>query len=404
VENQFDDGLAYTNQAIPYLQTTNNIYVVINCHTNRGVHLYMLGRLDEAIESFELAIAMGDINGDSSIRRGMANAYYQIALSQTLAGWPELGLKNAKTSLELANSIGHHHITVTAYLASSLALFFLADYRNSRRDNEAGIEIAKKLQANRMLGYLYTVKAFLESAAGDLGSAYDLSEAIYEIGQLNNHHELQSISHRIKGDIYLLLQAYDLALLEFSLGSELGGQDFWGLDSLVRKGYSQIKLNQEEIGKGNLHRGIDLAKSAGFGMVEIRGLQFLSYAHVSHMEWQLTQELTEQLDRKARIRGLPMVGILAKYIGGVAEHNQKNPEAGIVQLEYLLKMLGYQDQPYITIRILIQIARWKKISNIDSSSEVTRIHEILDQCEKLANPDQIQATFQRYKKQVKSLI
>ncbi|GAG60358.1 unnamed protein product [marine sediment metagenome] len=107
VENEFEDGLAYTNQAIPYLKTTDNAFELMSSHTNRGVYLYMLGRLNEAIESFELALSLGNADGDPSIQRGMANAHYHLGLSQTLAGWPELGLKNAKTSLELANDIGH---------------------------------------------------------------------------------------------------------------------------------------------------------------------------------------------------------------------------------------------------------------------------------------------------------
>ena len=404
VENEFEDGLAYTNQAIPYLKTTDNAFEIMSSHTNRGVYLYMLGRLNEAIESFELALSLGNADEDTSILRGMANAHYHLGLSQTLAGWPELGLKNAKTSLELANDIGHHHIAVTAYLASSLAYYFMADYKKARRDNTIGIEIAKKLQANRMLGYLYVAKAFLEYSAGNLGSAYELSDAIYNIGEQHNHHELQSIALRIRGDIYMLLQSYEEALQEFQLGSEFGRHDFWGIDNLVRKGYSEIQTGQLETGMINLHRGIDLARAAGFGMVEIRGMQLLSIAHASRKEWQLTGKITDQLDQMARIRGLPMVGILAKIFIGMGEFDEKKSESSLDQLDYLLKMLGDEDQPYIAIRILIQKFMLKKRSNIDPHREVMQIREILDRCEKLAYPQKIQAAFQRYKGEIKYLI
>jgi len=404
VNNQFEEGLAYSNQAIRYLASTNHAYEVMNSHTNRGVYLYMLGRLNEAIESFELALEMGGSEDNPSIQRGLANAHYQHALCQTLAGWPELGLKSAKTSLEFANTIGHHHIAVTAYLASSLAQYFLTDFSKSRWDIEAGIEIAKKLQANRMLGYLFTTKTFLELAEGKLGSAYELSQAIHEIGEQNNHQDLLSLAFRIKGDIYLSLQAYDKALHEFHRGSEFGSRDFWGLDNLIRIGYSQIKTGMIETGMLNLHRGIDLAQAAGFGMVEIRGLQFLSFAHASNQEWHLTEQIADQLDHLAHTRGLNLVGILAKYIGGQAKLTQKNPEEDINQLDYLLRMLGDKDHPYIMLRILIQQVQLKQRTKLPADQEVKRIYEILERCEKYAYPRNIKSAFLKYKREVEKMI
>jgi len=404
VENQFEEGLAYTNQAISYLNQSNNTYEIMNSHTNRGLYLYMLGRLDEAIESFEFALTLGSSDENPAIKRGMANAYYHLALSQTLAGWPELGLKNAKISLDLANNIGHHHIAVTAYLASSLALYFLADYKKARQDNKKGIEIAKKLHANRMLGYLYAINSFLDYTTGNLVSAYELSQKITEIGLEHNHQDLQSLAHRIRGDIYLLLLSFEEAREEYQLGSEFGTHDFWGLDNLARFGYAQIRTGQSESGMENLHRGIDLAQSAGFGMVEIRGMQFLSYAHISREEWELTRQITLQLERMARIRTLPMVGILAKFLGSIANRKHFNPGQDIEQLEYSLSILGDVDQPYIALRILIHLVRIKKHSGYDTEREIFRINSILNRCEELAYPKNIQETFQIYRSKVEEMV
>jgi len=404
VENQFEEGLAYTNQAISYLNHSSNAYEIMNSHTNRGVYLYMLGRLNEAIESFELALTLGSSDDDPAIQRGMANAHYQLALSQTFAGWPELGLKNAKTSLDLANEIGHHHIAVTAYLASSLALYFMADDKKARQDNNMGIEIAEKLHANRMLGYLYAIKAFLDNAAGNLGSAFEFSQRISELGLEYKHQELQSLAHRIRGDIYLLLQSYKEACEEYQLGSEFGSRDFWGLDNLVRFGYTQVKSGQSEPGMVNLHRGIDLAQSAGFGIVEIWGMQFLSYAHIFREEWELSQQVTLKLEHMARIRTLPMVGLVAKFLGSIANRNHLIPEEDIEQLEYSLSMLGDADQPYIALRILIHLVRLKKHSGYDTEQEIYRINTILNRCEELAYPTNIQEAFQIYRSKVEDMV
>lgn len=399
VDNNFEDGLAYTNQAISYLEGTDKAYEIINSHTNRGLFLYMLGRLNEAIESLEYVLELDFDDSDPSIRRGLANAHYHLGLSQTLAGWPELGLKNANKSYELAASIGHHHIMVTSYMASSLAFYFMAAYKKGRIANDAGIMIAKKLHASRMMGYLYACKAFLEYSEGYLGSAYELSEQIYKIGQEHHHQELQALALRIRGDIYMLLESYNEAFHEFKLGTEFGKRDFWGLDNLVRKGYSQVKIGQVEPGMVEIHRGIDLAQSAGFGIVEIRGMQFLGYAYAAHNDWELTNQITEQLIRTARIRSMPLVGILAKLLNITGGHHQNALDDGIDQLDYLMKMVG-NEQPYIQLRILIQKIRLMKIANLDVKQEINQVNEILEFCEKLAYPGNIQVAFQKFKNKV----
>lgn len=403
VDNQFEEGLNYSNQAIPYLKDSNHTYEHMNSYTTRGIFLYMLGRLHDAIDSLEFALSLGNSSRDPKIQRGIANAYYQLALSQTLGGWPELGLRNARNSLEIATSIGHHHIAVTAYLASSLAYYFMDEYKNGRFNNDAGIEIAHKLHSNRMLGYLYASKAFLEFADGKLGSAYEITQEIEKIAVKSHYHELQSLAHRLRGDIYIMLQSYDEALKEFQLGAELGSQDFWGLDNLVRKGYSQIRSGHSEKGMTNLLRGIELAESAGFGMVQIRGLLLLSNAYAIQGEMKQALKLTDQLDNLARTRYLPIIGIVSKLLRISVTMGEMQLDAGIEQLNYLMKLIGDLGQPYIAIRILSQLVKLEKRAGLDSTENLLRIYQLLDKCEQLAYPEKIQASFQIYKKEFMAL-
>lgn len=404
VENQFENGLAFADQAISYLKQTSNTYEMMNSYTNHGIYTYMLGRLDEAIKSFETAVSFGSEVNNHSTQRGLAKAHYQLAISQSLAGWPELGLKNARISLELANKIGLHHISARAYLASSLALYYMDDYQKASQDNHQGIEIAEKLGANRMLAYLYASKAFLEYASGRVGAAYELSQKMIVIGSKKNQVDIQSLAHRIIGDIYLLLQAYPNACREYQKGIEYGGQDFWGIDNLIRFGYSQIQSGRLKTGMMNLHRGIDISHSTGFGIFKIRGLQFLSYAHMYTKEWELTRQVTDELSHQARIRNLPIVGLMARFVDGIADQHNTDPEKQIEQNQHALKFIDDVDHPYITLRILLQIVQQKKLANIDPYQEISRIDEILNYCEQQADPKIIKDSFKDYKQQVVSKV
>lgn len=399
IENQFDQGLAYTAQAIIHLNQTNNVYKKMDAHVHRGVFLYMLGRVNEAIETFQGALAIGE-DDHPQILRARANAHYHLALCQTLAGWPELGSRNAKVSLDLSRRIDHHHITVTAYTASSLARYFLSDYEHAKIDNQKGIELAKKLKADRMLGYLYAIKGDIDNSQGDIGSAFASSQFVYQLGEKYNHQDTLAIGHRILGDIFLLIDAPENALHYFQQGVKTKSGNFWGLDNLIRLGYSQIKTNNIDAGMINLHRGIDLAQTNGLGVVEIRGLQFLSYSYVYLGEWKLAIDIAEKLESQAIRRAMPMVRILAMYIGSIARFNLDSQQEIYDHLQHIISSLQDIGQPFVEMRALIQLIKLKKARKIDFSSDTQRVGEILALCETNPLPESISESFLAYKKSV----
>jgi hypothetical protein len=96
---------------------------------------------------------------------------------------------------------------------------------------------------------------------------------------------------------------------------------------------------------------------------------------------------------------MPLVGILAKLLNITGGHHQNALDDGIDQLDYLMKMVG-NEQPYIQLRILIQKIRLMKIANLDVKQEINQVNEILEFCEKLAYPGNIQVAFQNFKNKV----
>lgn len=401
-ENRFEEGLAYTSQAITYLAQTKNTYEKMNVQIHRGVFLYMLGRINAAIKSFESALSLSEDNNDPQILNATANAHYQLALCQTLSGWPEIGYKNAKISLEFATAIDHHHTIITAYTASSLALYFMAEYKRAREDNQKGIEIAKRLKADRMLGYLYAINGFLSSAEGDLGSAYASAQSVYQLGEKYNHNDTLAFGHRIIGDLFLLIDNPEKAGEYFQQGVKSGSGDFWSLDNLIRLGYAQIRSGKTDIGMVNLHRGIDLAQSTGLGVVEIRGLQFLSYSYISLGDWELALEVAEQLENQAIKRSMPMVRILARFVAGIARSNLGLQTDVLEHLQLILASLKDIGQPFIEVRALVEIIRVKKFLKVDPSSDIHRVNDILKYCESKANPEIINDAFLKYKKSIQN--
>ncbi|MES0359312.1 MAG: hypothetical protein ABUK20_00230, partial [Anaerolineales bacterium] len=388
-DNKFEEGLAFTNEALTYLNHTDNSFEKMENNIHRGVFLYMLGRFDEAIQSFELALKLSNQDSDSQIQRAAANAHYQLALTKTLSGWPESGLKHANLSLDLATKLDHHHIVITAYTASSLAYYFMADYEKSRQDNNKGIDIAKRLQADRMLGYLFAIQGFLNSASGDLGAAYESAQLVSKLGEEYNYDDLRSISCRIVGDIFLLLESPSKACEYFQQGVQYGGHDFWGLDNLIRLGYAQIRNDQTEIGMKNLNNGIDVARSSGLGIIEILGIQFLCYANIYLEEWELARQITYPLESEARKRSLSLVQVMSQISRGISESKIGNKYDSIEQLQLTVDAVAEIEQPFIELRTLIRLIKTKQAGGFDTDLDTQRVYEILDNIELNVQPDNL---------------
>jgi hypothetical protein len=172
------------------------------------------------------------------------------------------------------------------------------------------------------------------------------------------------------------------------------------LDNLIRLGYSQIRIGQSEIGMVNLHRGIDLARSTGLGVVEIRGLQFLSYSYLFLHEWGLALKVAEQLENQANKRSMPLVREIARYVGGIARSNLGRQQDILEHMQLILTSLEEIGQPFIEIRTLVHLIRIKRSLKLDPGPDIRRAKEILAKCEDYAHPAIVNQAFLDFKKSV----
>lgn len=400
VENRFEEGLEYSNQAISYLNQTDHLYEKMDTQIHRGVFLYMLGNINDAIQSFELALSHVDEDHDPQIQRARANAHYQLAVSLTLSGWPELGLNHAKQSLELANRLRHHHIIVTAHTALSFAYYFLADFHKARQENLQGIEIAERIKANRMLGYLLAIQGFLDNAEGNFSSGYRSAQLMAELAEQYNYSDLMAISSRVVGDIFLLLEEPGTAIEYFQRGLNLNSQGFWGLDNLIRLGYSQIRNNQTEIGMVNLKSGIESARKGGLGITEIQGNQFLCYSLTFMGEWDQARKLGYQIEQQARKRSMQLIQVLSQVNQAMSDAKFGKLEFSLDQLQFAVNILAEIGYPIVELRSLVQLIKLKRVLGHDSETEALRVREIIEIIEQNNQTKEIHPAVKAFKNMI----
>jgi tetratricopeptide (TPR) repeat protein len=142
--DQFEDGLAYTEQALKTLETSPHRYLRMQAYNHRGVFFYMLNRLDESIQSLQDALSLGIGVLDSQEMQAHANAHYQLSFVRVLNGWPEPALSHAIRALSESQQTHFIHGQISAYSSQALANYFLGNYSAAREASLAGIDLSQR--------------------------------------------------------------------------------------------------------------------------------------------------------------------------------------------------------------------------------------------------------------------
>lgn len=253
---QFEEGLINIDQALSYLNEKCHPTEYIENLLRRGVFLYMLNRLDQAEDVFQDALTLGsDTIGDPKMHSALANAHYQIALTNTLNAHPKIGLKHAKLSLVRAKEANHPHRQMNGYAMIAFSHYYLGEYEKSRLAVKNGLELATRVQGWRMQGYLHAYCAMIELADGNISDALENAYKVTQLGQRFAYPDVIALGNRTKGDIYYLLQAHTIAEEQYSKGYQAAQEHFTGFDNYFRKG---ITLAQE----GKINKGQELLEEA----------------------------------------------------------------------------------------------------------------------------------------------
>jgi len=154
----------------------------------------------------------------------------------------------------------------------------------------------------------------------------------------------------------------------------------------------------------NLNRGIEMAKSAGLGIITIMGDLFLSYAHIYMEEWDLARQISYSLEKQARRRSMHLVQTMSRIIQSITESKIGIRSVSIEQLQSNLDSLADIKDPYIELRTLIRLINAKQECGLDTISDTERVHEILDFFEINAHPEYILKAVLEFRQKLFKLI
>lgn len=267
--NQFAQGLEYARQAHPFVQQSGSEYELVVLFNRTGVLLYMQGKLRESQDWFAKTLSATEGKLAPDLLWARASAYYQMAITETLCGYPLQGIENANKCLRLHHEQEDLYGEVTAYSALSLAYYLSADYANGLQNAREGIQRVERIDGWRMDGYLNGYASMNALELGLLGQAWEYAQKTINLGRKRGHGEMVGLGYKALGDIYSALQRYFQAAELYRLGMMASGEHFVALENMHRYGFALYQLGQRNVGRDFLQHAQEKAQQADLGSISL---------------------------------------------------------------------------------------------------------------------------------------
>jgi tetratricopeptide (TPR) repeat protein len=292
------------------------------------------------------------------------------------------------------------HGQVTAYSALALSRFFIGELIQARLDTQSGIELAVHIHSWRMLGYLHGYRAMIEQALGNVDAALEHSQHAIELGQLYRHDEITAGGYRILGDIYLRLKDFEKSIVNYRQSLQITGEKFLMVDPMFRLGLSLCLAGEFEQGQQLLQQAVELARSAGLGVIQILAQLSQAMTYYELGEWgQAYQLATYVQEETLRRKMIPTHLRATNLLGQIALHEDDIPRA----LDYF-EGAAHQSAglPYPWIELDSQRMMIKALPQTGQSKRATgqRVHILLDQIGAQAQKEPVKQSFQRFRQQI----
>jgi len=398
--NQYEEGLAYTDQAIPYLKQSGDLYELMDAVNHRGVFLYMLNRVDESIDSFQEALSLGTDSHDLQVWRARANAHYQIAVARLLGGWPETAQIHAQRSLADYSALKRTNGQTTAYSALAIAHYFLGNYPQALQESQLGIELATRTQAWRMLGYLHAYRGMIELALGNVDASVEHAESAIKLGERYDHHEIASAGYRIFGDLCNWLGKPQSSIEYYQLATKGSLDQFLWIDSHFRLGVAQVLCGQVETGKNIVEEVISFSERMGLGIVALLARLSKLYIHRHLNEWQPARLLARQLYQDAQQRSIPTVRLATTNVLGELALQDGDSLTAVECFQGTSIAAAKLFHPWIEIQSLTLLHRALNQANCPEPAPYHQIENLLEQIARTAHKDPFKLGFHEYRQQI----
>lgn len=397
VKNDFEQGLKYAEDAIPYLQRSGNKYEFWTALIHRDVFYYMMGDIKKARDDFYSLYQDLPADADQRVRNHLS---YQLSIIETLMGWPKRGLEYAQAYFRNREAVGIPGMDDTAfYAAMGLAYYLLGNFKAGLDACLKGVEAGKQYGYYRMLGYSYAYGALSAQHLGLFDQAWEMASQARDLGQQHRHNEITALAYRTLGDIFLRLQDYESAIEYINHGIQLAEEHFAALELLILLGFALYSIEQTEKGLEYLNQAYQMSSQAELGSISVLAQNLQLY--VQSKNGNVDSDLLEKIELAlvdAQVRSVYRANFFLKP--PFININQRTDFLK-KQLEDSLQEANRLADPLLEVRILQSLIVFKKKQNIPCQSEINRMDRILEELAPHVKDMPFESAWKKYMQSIK---
>lgn len=411
-QQALEQGLAATQQALPYLEQVNNPYEYMNVHNTRATLLYMAGRIDEAVQMYQRALVIAESvdkpSADLTIARSFTHE--NLCTIYHIYGWPKRGHQHAQHALAAAIETQNLLRQASAYGYLTFACYHLGEYAQARMYNDFGLRLARQTGHVRELGYHHMYRSWIELTLGNLAASLQHAGLSRENGTQTQEPLMIALAERCYADTYLALNQPALALTYYQHALSYLPPGIASLDIVWRIGYTQAFLGQTEQVSALLQQTITQAEKYGADFIKLEAQICVAWLLLRQGDFdsacQLAQTVQAETEKRSLFKEHTTTMLL---LGEISWQTQQLDEAR-GYFEAVAEKSALHNYPWQEIRSRIALGRILQSQNRALDAQEHRVKSLLDQIEstitekdQLPDGQSLKKVFASYRKSLPQL-
>jgi DNA-binding SARP family transcriptional activator/tetratricopeptide (TPR) repeat protein len=399
VRNQFAEAYQRAQQGLTHVAKTDNLHELAHIYNQLGVYLYMQGKMRESQPWFVKALLLTEDAVDNELLRERANAYYQMAFTETMCGYSLRGIDYAQKGIQLDQTLGNLYGQLGKLGIIGLSSYLVGRYKEGRTASLRGLEMVERINGWRMYGYLASYAGMNETEMGILGDAWTHAQKAIEIGRTYGHGEIAGLGHKVQGDIYMRLEVPQKALQSYENGMMTAGEHFVALENMHRYGLALYLLGQEQVGLDFIHQAMERTRQSELWSIHFFAALSELYILMRQGEHKIIRERIAWAQKESLARlGFDISVYPLKRLQAQQAFNNQEYEKAYSQMEEAIKWYRRINQVWQELNGLRLQEQCLIHLQKDTTAQRARIDEIVDTIEAQTEQFPIKGEWQRFKK------
>jgi DNA-binding SARP family transcriptional activator len=395
VSSRFLEGLEFSAQAIETLQPLKQPYLLALANLIRGTLFYMQNCWEEAEEIFQRVLNICQSGEDENLQQLEAKARCQYAAVLNMTGWPTKGYDQVTQALSGGLLVFQPYEQISAHSIRAYACHLMGDYRTARAEIQRGLARAEEIHSFRVSGYLFGLQALTEMSMGNFSLAWETVDRTIELGKELSHPDVIATGYRLKGDLFAVLKAYELALEQYQIGIGATQEGFWGLENLLRVGYMECLIGQTSTGMDKMTRAVSLAKDHQLLIPYIIGQISLATVYYLLKEYPQAESIAADIHELASARSLQVWQAACRSISGAVQYQTGQIGEAMSTFQQVLKQARRFPNVWMELRAEAFLAKCDLAVDETNLSHQQRVTDILERIRLSIHPE-LQQIFEAF--------